>query len=209
MRVLVFGPHPDDVEVGMGGTIAKYAKAGHEVTVVIATIPSNVEIRKKESLEAAKILGAKLEFLDIDPHKINHTRETIGLFDKPIREHSPDIVYTCWNKDSHQDHQVVAKAVISATRKNRGSLYMYEQMIPSGIMPDVFRAQAFVDISNEIDAKMNSVKAHKSQLEHHKDGWLSGIEGRARYRGFQIGATHAEAFEIVREIKIIPPAKCL
>lgn len=209
MRILAFGPHPDDVEVGMGGTIAKYSKAGHDITIIVATIPSNVETRWKEAERAAKILGAKIKFLDIDPKKMVYNRGIVGIFDCPIRDYSPDIVYTCWHRDSHQDHQVVAKSVIAATRKNACSLYMYEQMLPSGIMTDFFRAQAFIDISDFIKLKIDSIRAHESQIRLHKESWLSGIEGRTKYRGYQIGVENAEAFEVIRQIKQITPAKCL
>ncbi len=203
MRVLAFGAHPDDIEVGMGGAIAKYSKNKYDVLMVVATVPNKKEVRWKEAENAAKILGVELLILDIDPDKMVFSRELVRGFDKVTREYSPDIVYTQWNHDSHQDHVAVANAVIASTRKNNCSLYMYEQTIPGGIVPHGFRTQSFVDISETIETKINSVMAHKSQVKLNNEWWLYGIRGRAMYRGYQINVKFAEAFEVVKEIKKI------
>ena len=203
MRILAFGAHPDDIEVGMGGTIAGYSKNKYDVLMVIATMPNEKEVRWKEAENGAKILGAGLVILDIDPDKMIFSRELVRLFDEVIREHSPDIVYTHWNHDSHQDHVAVANAVIASTRKNNCSLYMYEQTIPGGMVPYGFRTQSFVYITEVIDTKINSVMAHKSQVKINNEWWLYGIKGRAMYRVYQINVKYAEAFEVVKEIKTI------
>ncbi len=203
MRILAFGAHPDDVEVGMGGTIAEYAKKGHEVYIVIATIPTEKQLRRTEAENAAGILGAKLIILDIELHKLVVSRELVRKLDEVVSKYPPDIAYTHWNHDSHQDHATIADAVIISTRKNNCSLYMYEQTIPGGIVPYGFRAQSFVDITGVIDVKMNSIRAHKSQIKINGEWWLYGINGRAMSRGYQINVKYAEAFEVVREIKRI------
>lgn len=203
MKIVAFGAHPDDIEVGMGGTIASYTKSKHDVVIVVATLPNKSEARRKEAELAAQILGAELIVLDIDPHKMIFSRELVNIFDQIIREHSPDIVFTHWNHDSHQDHIAVANATIASTRANNCSLYMYEQTIPGGIVPYAFRAQSFVNISEVIDIKINSITAHKSQVKENNEWWLYGIKGRAMYRGYQINQNYAEAFEVVKEIKVI------
>ncbi len=203
MRILAFGAHPDDVEVGMGGTIAEYARKGHEVFLVIATVPTERNLRLKEAKKAAEILGARSIILDIEPHELVFNRNLVSRFDEVIKEYPPDIVYTHWNHDSHQDHITIANVVITATRKNNCSLYMYEQIIPGGIVPYGFRAQSFVDITEAIDKKMKSIKAHKSQLKINGEWWLYGIKGRAMSRGYQVNVNYAEAFEVVRQINKI------
>ena len=201
MRVLAFGAHPDDIEVGMGGTIGRYSKNKYDVIMVIAAIPNKKEVRWKEAENGAKKLGAELLILDIDPDRMIFSRELVRRFDEVIREQSPDIVYTHWTHDSHQDHIAVANAVIAATRKNNCSLYMYEQTIPGGIVPYGFRTQSFVDISEVIDTKIDSIMAHESQVGMNGEWWLYGVKGRAMYRGYQINVKYAEAFEVVKEIK--------
>lgn len=80
---------------------------------------------------------------------------------------------------------------------------MYEQTIPGGIVPYGFREQSFVDITEVIDVKMNSIMAHKSQAKINGEWWLYGIRGRAMSRGYQINVKYAEAFEVVKELKEI------
>jgi len=203
MDIMVFGAHPDDIEIGMGGTIANYTRAGHNVYMVLVGIPNNKEQRLSEARNASKILGAKLLSLDIDPDDLVFSRKIVREFDRIIKQCSPDIVYTHWNHDSHEDHVVVTEGVIAATRKNRCSLYMYEQTIPGGIVPYGFRTQSFVDISNVVDIKLNSILAHESQVNSNGDWWIYGIKGRAMYRGYQINVKFAEAFEVIKELKSI------
>ncbi len=204
MSVLAFGAHPDDIEVGMGGAIASYSKnKKYDVLMVIATIPNKREVRRKEAENAAEILGAELLILDMDPDQMVFSRELVRKFDEVITDYSPEIVYTHWNHDSHQDHVAVANAVIAATRKNHCSLFMYEQTIPGGIVPYGFRTQSFVDISELIDTKIESIMAHQSQVGANGEWWVYGVNGRAMYRGYQINVKYAEAFEVVKEIKKI------
>jgi len=203
MKVLTFGAHPDDIETLMGGTIAKYSKKKHDVLMVVATL-TDQENRRKESENAAKILGSEILLLDLDPYKLTFNRQLVQMFDKIIKDFSPDVVYTHWIHDSHQDHIVVSNTVIASTRKNNCSLYMYEQAIPGGITPYGFKPQAFVDISDTIDKKIEAVSKHKSQIKNFGQQWIFGIEARAKYWGFQIGTKYAETFEIIRYIKKIP-----
>ncbi|MDD2439246.1 MAG: PIG-L family deacetylase [Methanosarcinaceae archaeon] len=200
MRVLSLGAHPDDIEIGMGGTLAKYSKKGHEVLMLIATVPNKKEMRIKESEKAARILGAELNILNINPEKLVFSRELVRELDKVMSDFCPDVVFTHWVHDSHQDHVSIAKATIASTRKNGYSVYMYEQTIPGGIVPYCFRPQMYVDISDVIELKKESVIAHKSQLDVNNEWWLYGIEGRATYRGYQIRSKYAESFEIIKDI---------
>ena len=203
MNVVVFSPHPDDAEVLMGGTIAKYAQKGHNVQIVLVTIPDQKERRGKESEEAAATLGARLSVLDLEPYELAFNRRLVELFDKILKDYQPDVIYTSWLHDSHQDHITVAQTTIAAARKNNCSLYMYEQALPSGLTPYSFRAQAFVDISDTILLKKNAVMAHKSQMAKFGKQWLDGIIARATYTGCRVNTQYAEAFEVVREIKQI------
>lgn len=203
MKVLAFSAHPDDVEVGMGGAIAKYSQKKYDVFIVVVTIPNNKEARWKEAENAAKILGAELIILDLNPNNLIFSRELVLRLDEVIRDVSPDVVYTQWNHDSHQDHVAVSSATIASTRKNNCSLYMYEQTIPGGIVSYGFRPQLFIDISDTIDMKIKSVLAHESQVKINNEWWVYGIRGRAMYRGYQMNVKFAEAFEVVKEIKEI------
>ena len=203
MNILVFSPHPDDAEVLMGGTIAKYIQEGHDVLIVLVTIPIQKEKRMEESREAAAILGARLSILDLNPYELVFNRRTVEIFDSVLDDFPPDIIYTSWIHDSHQDHVTVSKTTIAAARKNKCSLYMYEQALPSGLTPYAFRPQAFVDISDTLETKIKSVLAHESQVQNFSEQWVQGIIARATYMGCQINVKYAEAFEVVKEIKEI------
>lgn len=201
MKVLVFGAHPDDLEIGMGGTIAKHVDAGDDVLMVVGTVPSQAERRKEEARKGAEILGGELRFLEIESDEFEYNRRLVGQIDALLKELDPELIYTHWDQDSHQDHNNLSRGVMSATRKNRCSVLMYEQTIPGGIVPGGFKAQSFVDVSAYIDRKIESIRAHDSQHELNGDLWLQGVRGRASYRGFQINVEYAEAFEVIKEIE--------
>ena len=201
-RMLCIGAHPDDLEIGMGGTIARYVKEGKEVLMAVSMLPYAKNKRISEVEKAAKILGgAKSTVLDLNlDHKIL-TREIIGIFDDLITKFNPDAIYTHWNHDSHQDHRIVSDAVFSAARDNKCNLFMFEQILPGGIIPYTFRAQKFTDISNYINQKTAALKAHKSQYRKNRYNWVSGVKGRANQWGYMIGVHYAEAFEVVKIIE--------
>jgi len=203
MNIIVFSTHPDDAEVMMGGTIAKYSQKGHDVLVVVVTIPNQKEIRIEEAKNAVAILGARISLLELNPYELIFNRALVEKFDDIIRDFSPDIIYTCWLHDSHQDHLAVSQVTIAAARKNRCSLFMYDQALPSGITPHVFRPQVFIDISDTIETKIESVLAHKSQVKNFSNQWIEGIRAKAIFMGFQINVKYAEAFEVVKEIQDI------
>ncbi|MFC1920718.1 PIG-L deacetylase family protein [Chloroflexota bacterium] len=203
MNVIVFSPHPDDAEILMGGTIARYTQNGHDVLIVVVTVPNQKEKRIKEAEESASILGARLSVLDMDPYQVTLNRQLVETFDKLLKDFPPDIIYTCWHHDSHQDHQAVYSATIAAARKNTCSVFMYDQPLPSGITANTFRPQVFIDISDTIETKIKSVSAHKTQLQNFTSKWIEGIRAKAIYMGSQINVEYAEAFEVVKELKEI------
>ena len=200
----------DDVEIAMGGTIAKYVDEGHNVTIITAILPKEnrdgkiddfmSKNRIKEQKNSAKILGAKLDVLDLDPYEFSFSRKYIKIFDKKINEHKPDIIFSCWEHDTHQDHQAMSKILYVATRKNTSSLYMYETMIPGGISSHAFNPQYIVNISNHIDMKLNSIRCYESVFKQNTNKLVDSIGARSKYRGEQIGVEYAEAFQVVKDI---------
>ncbi len=204
--ILVFGAHPDDLEIGMGGTIAKLSAMGYEVQPIIATLPNFVksdtkEGRKTESVLSTKVMGCKPPvFLDLSPGEMIFGRKFISLIDSLVTKYKPDSVFTQWYGDSHQDHQILTKSVISACR-DQNNLFMYETTIPGGITENSFRPQLFVDISNTLDTKKNALECFESQFVRCGEIWIPAIIGRCSYRGYQINSKYAEAFEVVKVTK--------
>jgi N-acetylglucosamine malate deacetylase 1 len=206
MLILVFGAHPDDLEIGMGGTIAKLSAMGYEVQPIIATLPNFVksdtkEGRKTESMLSAKVMGCKPPvFLDLSPDEMIFGRKFITLIGSLVTKYKPDSVFTQWYGDSHQDHQILTKSVISACR-DQDNLFMYETTIPGGITENSFRPQLFVDISETLDTKKNALECFESQFVRCGEIWIPAIIGRCSYRGYQINSKYAEAFEVVKVTK--------
>jgi LmbE family N-acetylglucosaminyl deacetylase len=208
-KVLIIAPHADDFEIGMGGTIAKLKSLENQIKLINCIIPnesvlgvSSVEakkIRKKEAIESAKKLNCEMDILDIDPYLFKFDRETIKIFDQIIRDFKPNHIFMTWENDSHQDHQTLAKILYSASRKNNASLYMYETMIPGGISSIPFHPQLFIDISDFIEIKKDSINCYKSVFENNQN-LVDSIISRAQFRGGQIGVKYAEAFQIIKEI---------
>jgi N-acetylglucosamine malate deacetylase 1 len=205
-KVVVFGAHPDDLEIGMGGTVAKLVRLGYNVNLVIATLPNFVKTdtkvgRKSEAIESAKILGCSApEFLDLAPDEITFGRNFVNKVDGIIQKYEPEVVFTQWIGDSHQDHQALTKAVIAACRDQK-DVFMYETTIPGGITEHAFRAQLFVDITTTIDIKKSALDCFRSQIIRCGQIWIPAVLGRCSYRGYQMNVNQAEAFEVIRVSK--------
>lgn len=204
--VVAFGAHPDDIEIGMGGTIAKLSAQGYDVNLVVATLPNFVMIDKKEerrneSTISAKVMGCKTpEFLDLTPDEITFGRRFVTKIDEIITRRKPEAVFTQWIGDSHQDHQALTKAVIAASR-DLNNLFMYETTIPGGITEIAFRPQLYVDISATLDIKTNALDCFDSQKMRCGHLWVDAIVGRCAYRGYQNNTKYAEAFEVIKVSK--------
>ena len=204
--VLALGAHPDDIEIGMGGTVAKLVGMGYDVNLVIATLPNFVETdtkeeRKKESTMSAKVMGCKTpEFLDLGPEEITFNRKFVTQINEIVRNCEPDAIFTQWIGDTHQDHQALTKAVIAAARDSN-NVFMYETTIPGGISETAFRPQLYVDVTETLDSKRNALDCFDSQKIRCGHLWVDAIVGRCSYRGYQMNTKYAEAFEVIRVSK--------
>ena len=206
MRILAIGAHADDIEVSVGGTIAHLRELNHEVQMLVHVIPcedknGNSCVEKKSQRlkyqkNAAKILDADVKILDLDPHTLQYNRKLVQGIDKAIRELKPNLIFTHWNGDSHQDHKAIASATFSAARRNDVSVLLYEQLTLGGITPFSFKNHVYVDISNVIETKIKSVRAYKFL----SDGDIEAVYSLARFRGNQIGVKYAECFEVCKAI---------
>ena len=196
----------------MGGTISKLSK-NNKVTIVTAIIPNEnvrgkknqymINNRLKEQQKSAKILGANLVVLNINQYEFGYHRKFIQIIDKVIFNLKPDIVFSCWEHDTHQDHQALSKIVYSALRKNNISLFLYEAMLPGGINSNVFNPTLFIDISKQIKKKIASLKQYKSVFKNKNNTYsryYDSIIARAKFRGGCIGVEYAEAFQVIKQI---------
>ena len=205
--VIAFGAHPDDLEIGMGGTLAKLARMDYDVNMVVATLPNFVktdtkEQRRIEATMSAKTLGCKSpQFLDLSPDEITIGRKFVTMIDEIINKHKPEAVFTQWIGDSHQDHQALTRAVIAASRDSN-NLFMYETTIPGGLTENAFRPQLYIDITETLEVKSNALDCFHSQKNNRCGNlWIDAVVGRCSYRGYQMNVKYAEAFEVVKVTK--------
>jgi len=206
MNYLFIGAHLDDVELAAGGTIARLNQEGHNTKMLILSKSDYVDIygnyRSKdialsEGYEASKILGIELEVLDFPTKDINFDSDVVTAIEKVINSFKADVIFTHNVNDTHQAHIATAQASIAAARY-LNTIYFYEPIYPSGRAPLPFNPQVFSDISDFLDIKIDSLKAHKSQYEKYKDEWIDAIVARAKFRGFESNMKYAECFELCR-----------
>jgi LmbE family N-acetylglucosaminyl deacetylase len=202
LRIVCVGAHPDDPESGCGGTLARYAEAGHRVTVIYLTrgeggiagrTPAEAaRIRTAEAEAACKVLGARPVFAgQIDgATEINGARAQAMA--RLLASEAPDVVFTHWPLDTHPDHQAASlltlRAYLSASR--RFAINFFE--VNAGYQTLGFVPAIYVDISGVREKKKDALFAHRSQNgenifnQHH--------DIMARFRGREIGVAAAEAF---------------
>src|SRR5690349_18304640 len=123
-NILVVGPHPDDQELGMGGTIALLARQGHSVLLLDATNGEptphgTVETRAKEAAEAARALSApghpvRRILLGLPNRTVEHTVAARHAMAGVIRAHQAQIVFVPYEEDAHPDHRAVTRIVEDA-----------------------------------------------------------------------------------------------
>lgn len=215
-NILIFAPHADDAEIGMGGTICYLINKGYRVTICTVITPiENVSgltddymkrNREKEQIKSAKLLSCDVIFMNLDPYKFVYNRDNVKKFDKIIKKINPVCTFSTFFGDTHQDHQTLSKILFSSLRRNDVSLLMYESMIPGGISNYNFKPHLYVDISRYIKKKYQSIKCYKSVFGYKKNNYsnyFGTIKARARYRGGIINTKYAEAFQVIKMINFI------
>ena len=215
MRILVIAPHNDDEILGAGGIMAKYIKAGHDVTVCEVTAgPLDdplVQLQKIEAIKSHDILGVKNTlFMDLPVVGLREmkTPELNAAFLKIVSEIQPDIVFIPHKGDMHIDHRMVIEAAMVALRPvsapNLKAIYAYETLsetewnTPS--VENAFIPNVYCDITTEIDLKLKAMQCHASQLcpyPHPRS--LDALEALAKHRGSTVCCQYAEAFMVIRE----------
>lgn len=196
-RVLAFGAHPDDLEVGAGGLLARLSAEGADVTMAIVSIPNRAEERRAEARAGAEIIDAELFVLYEDrPARVEDIpmHELVRRFDQIVGDVRPDLVITHSANDLHWDHSLVNRATVSALRRTPCDLFAF---LSSPEMNAQARAigQCFADISATIDTKIAAISAHGSQLAKLD---LDSSRDLARAMGRISGYAYAEAYEVLR-----------
>ena len=216
MNILAVGCHPDDVEIACSGTLAKCVKRGDKVTVChVANGNMGHEIIKPDELRtirageaqrAGALAGIEVVTLDIGDLRVNGSdMEQRDKLAELIIRVQPDFIITHSPGDYMNDHREVSKLVFDAS-----FVASVPQYGPAGKSPVVpifymdtlagvgFNPTEYVDISDEIDLKIEMLECHESQLrwmrDHDKIDFAEFVRTCSRYRGLQSGVQYAEAF---------------
>jgi LmbE family N-acetylglucosaminyl deacetylase len=202
LSVVCVGAHPDDPEESSFGTLARYAEAGHRVTILYLTrgergiqgksLAEAAAIRTAEAEAACRIIGAKAVFAGQIDGDTEANRKRTEAFRSLLYALQPDVVFTHWPIDTHSDHQVASlltlRAYLSAPRPFR--LYYFE--VESGEQALGFTPMVYVDITATRAKKQAALFSHKSQ--HGEAIYHRHHELIERFRGREIGTEAAEAF---------------
>lgn len=229
LDILAFGAHPDDVELGCSGTIAKEVNLGKKVGIIDLTrgelgTRGSVETRNSESVKASEILGVSIrENLDMrDGFFVNDEAHQLKVI-QMIRKYQPEIVLCNAIDDRHIDHGKGSKLVsdacfLSGLRQIKTEFndemqeawrpkVVYHYIQWKNIEPDFV-----VDISDFMETKMNSVLAYGSQFYDPKSNepvtpiasknFLESIKYRAQDLGRLVGVEYAEGFTVERYLAV-------
>ena len=198
MKVLAIGAHPDDVEIGCGGCLLKYAKTGNDVYISCMTLGEaggNSAVREKEAQASAKIIGVRnLWFGGHEDTKLHPNGVLVNDIEEIINRVKPDVIFTHADTDEHHDHRAVGISTIEAAR-HYPRILAYE--IP---LTKNFHPQIFIDISDVIQKKVEALSVFVSQ-QGKQYLMRDAIYGLAQYRALQsrIPSTKfVEAFQVVK-----------
>jgi len=216
LDILVFGAHPDDVELGCGGTVIKEIKSGKKVGVIDLTrgelgTRGTADTRNAETKLASKIMGVTIRenmdfkdgfFKDDETHKL--------ALIKKIREYQPEIVITNAVSDRHPDHGRAANITIDACflagleKIETGQKVWRPRAIYHYIQFNYLTPDVVVDISLEMKEKLRAVKAYSTQFFNPESGesktiissqgFLDSVSYRAQDLGRQANCEYAEGF---------------
>jgi bacillithiol biosynthesis deacetylase BshB1 len=221
LDILVFAAHPDDAELSMGGTIARFTSNNLKVGVADLTksemsTRGNTSIRAKETDEASRILKLKVrENLGLPDGNISSAEVPLKKVVSIIRKYEPKIVFAPYFNDRHPDHidtgNLIKRAMFSSglekfkTNLNSKSQLPYRpKKIFYYMQTYLFEPSVIVDITNYFEIKMKSCRAYKSQFHNpdlkkedtfiSKPEFLDYVEARAKFYGFQIRKKFGEPF---------------
>jgi len=194
--VLAVGAHPDDVEIGCGGILLKHRSQGDRVTILTLTRGARggpADEREAESLRAAEALDCQLVQHDLVDTEIAESGATISAIEQAVRAVEASVVYTHSDHDNHQDHRNTHHASLVASRPV-GDVFCYQS--PSSSV--AFCPSRFVDIDQQLDAKVEALACYRTQVSSRKYLTESLIRATAQYWGRFGGYMPVEPLEVVR-----------
>jgi bacillithiol biosynthesis deacetylase BshB1 len=217
LDILIFGAHPDDAEIGMGGTIAKHTTAGRKVGIcdlTFAEMSSNgtVETRKAEAAVASQILGLTVRSnLGLPDRGLALNAVHIEKITAEIRKYKPKVVFAPYWEDRHPDHIACSKLVQDAVFNSKLRRYIPE--LPAHtvgqlffyFINDVAEPDVLVDVTSAYVQKTKALRAYRTQFETAgtgndyvvtplNQGYLERVEAKDRMMGQKRTLNYAEGF---------------
>ena len=211
MSILFIGAHPDDIELGCGGTICHFIKRDYEVYCYHLTNGAYTDIegesvrQTEEILETSKkslgVLGVKEEniyFTSIPATQLKVNKSSISDLQKYIIDKQIDTIFTHSDPDTyHQDHRAAHNITMAGARRYVNNIFLFELMFnyAAGLMIPNY----YIDSTDYIEKKAESLRCHLT--EYNKFGgeeWINSMKSLANYRGIQVGKQYAEAFHVMK-----------
>ena len=191
--VFVLTPHPDDLEIGCGGTVARLIEEGAKVCSIVFCKPGD---RDKEMIAAGRVFGIQKYFnLNLTIRNLEKNRQ--GILDLLLRlrnKHNPDLVIQPSLSDIHQDHQTVAN---EGLRAFKGTTILGYEALWNNMN---FESQMFVKLDKRhIEKKIKAAACYRTQADkpYMDEGFFWSL---ATVRGVQVGVDFAEVFNVVRMV---------
>lgn len=223
MNILAIGCHPDDLEIGCGGTLALYAKNGHNVYMChvangdkghAVIMPEELgKLRTAEAEAAGAVLGAKKVFnlnvpdLMVDSHDENQVNAVVEV----IRAAQADVIITHSPDDYMRDHVETSLLVFNASFSASiphydttskpypliAPLYYMDTLAGVGFLPE-----EYTDITDTIEIKLDALEKHETQMKwmrvHDGIDFSDFVRTVSKFRGLQSGVKYAEGFRLCK-----------
>ncbi len=220
-KILVIAVHPDDETLGCGGTLLKHKAMGDDVRWLIVSsmqeghgfAANAVETRRREIDAVSSMYGFDAVYdLGLPPAQLDEIAlgRLIGSISDVFGQVEPHIVYLPFKSDIHTDHQTVFKAAYSCTKVFRfpsiRKIVMMETLSETEFSPslkeDCFTPNLFVDITDFIERKIETMKIYKGEIGSHPfPRNEKNVRALAMFRGATAGCAYAESFMILKQIE--------
>lgn len=213
-RVLVIAAHPDDEVLGVGGTLALHARAGHKVSSVIVCAgnlkhdPDGANrVWDQAHAAAAKLGYSDLRLLDFPDQALDtfSLTEVITPIEEIVEQVRPNVVYLQYGYDINRDHQLLFQAALVATRPLEAfieAIYAFDTVSSTEwAYPRSFNPDTWVDISETLEQKIAAMACYETELRdwpHPRS--LHSLRVKAESAGSQVVCPAAETFMTIRRV---------
>lgn len=206
MDILAIGAHYDDIELGCSGSLLKFKRKGHKIHVIVV---SNSEYTNHDgevfrSREQARYEGTRAihklgvaSFVCLD-YPCKHVKCDAALIENLnilMDRISPDVIFTHWDGDVHEDHYEVARASLVAARHHPSVLLYRSNWYHAST---TFNGKFVIDITSVIDIKAELIRMHETEYNRRGEAWVDFMRARAREAGLRNGVSYAEEFEVFK-----------